>query len=126
MVIMQAARVIMIAAVTAILATIAIVGTASAEVYQFHLKASETSCYEFPFINANVRSVSITAQDISPESEVAILVLFNDKIMDSRTVHNGDSYPVEIKPPSPGILKLIMSHNNNVPVTVSLEIDVYA
>lgn len=116
----------MVVAVTAILATIAIVGTANAEVYQFHLNASETSCYEFPYINANVRSVSITARDISPDSEVAIVVLFNDKIIDSRTMHKGDSYPVEIKPPSPGILKLILSHNNNVPVTLGLEIDVYA
>jgi hypothetical protein len=123
---MQATRVFMIAAMTAILATIAIVGTANAEVFQFHLNAGETSCQEFPYINANVRNVSITAQDISPDSGVAIVVLFNNIIRDSRTVHKGDSYPVYITPPSPGILKLVMSNYNNVPVTVTLEIDAYA
>jgi hypothetical protein len=123
---MQALRLILIAAVTSMLATIAIVGTANAEVFQFSLNAGETSCYEFPSISANVRSVSITAQGISPDSAVAVVVLFNDIIRDFRTVHRGDSYPVEIKPLSPGTLKLVMSNSNNVPVTVTLEIDVYA
>jgi hypothetical protein len=126
MVIMLASRVLMVAAATAILATIAIVGTANAEVYPFYLPASETSCHEFPYISANVSKVTITAQDISPDAEVAILVLFNNKIVDSRTVRKGDSYPVEIKPSSPGTLKLVMSHHNNVAVTATLEIKVYA
>jgi hypothetical protein len=116
----------MIMAVTAILATITIVGTANAEVYHFHLNAGETSCYEFPYINAEVSKVTITAQDISPDVQVAILVLFNNKIVDSRIIRKGDSYPVEVMPPSTGTLKLVMSHNNNVAVTATLEINVYA
>ena len=125
MVIMQVLRVVTIAAVITLLTTMAIIGTANARMYQFHLSASANTCYEFPYNNAKLVRVDITAQDISPDAQVAILVLLNDRIIDARSVSKGSSYSLEINPASPGKLKLVMSHDMSTEVIVDLEIKAY-